>query len=336
MTTPTPRPRAAARTPLRMGLLGCADIAWRKMLPAMGRVAEVTLVATASRDLAKAERFAARFVGAPVHGYAGLLARGDIDAVYIPLPTGLHHEWARRALDAGKHVLVEKSTAVSEAQVRDLVAGALAGRRCLMENFMFVHHSQHTAVQRMVAGGAIGEPRFFTSAFGIPPRDPDDIRYRHDLGGGALLDVGAYTLRASRLFLGSELTVAGSSLRHDQRLGVDTAGSALLVSAQDVVAQLSFGFESSYRSMYELWGTQGRIVLERAFTPPETLAPTVRLERGDRVEEIALPPDDQFANTLREFAHATTHNTFDEAAGEALICQAELIEQVRKHARKAR
>ncbi|GHH78966.1 oxidoreductase [Streptomyces sulfonofaciens] len=321
--------------PLRIGVLGCADIAWRHTLPAMGRVPEVRLTAVASRDPAKAERFTARFGGAAVQGYEALVDRPDVDAVYVALPTGLHHTWARRALTAGKHVLVEKPLATGLAEAEDLVATAAGHGRWIMDGFMFLHHSQHAAVRRLLDDGAIGEPRLFSSAFGIPPRDPGDVRYRPELGGGALLDVGVYTVRAAQLFLGEELTVAGSVLRRDTGRGIDLGGNALLLSAAGVPAELSFSFQSAYRSTYAIWGSEGRISLQRAYTPPADLRPTLRITRQSGTEERSLPADDQFANLVRAFAHAVRDAAGFAAHGTTLLRHMALVEEIRNRARWA-
>ena len=323
----------ATGAPLRIGALGCGDIARRHALPAIGRVQEARLVAIASRDRAKAELFAGEFGGEPVEGYARLLERPDVDAVYIALPTGLHHEWARRALDMGKHVIVEKPLAVGLAEAEELVTTAAKCGRWLMDGYMFLHHSQHAAVRRMIADGVIGEPRLFTSDFGIPPRDPSDVRCRADLGGGSLLDVGVYTVRAAQLFLGEELSVVGSLLRRDRRLGIDQGGNALLCSPGGVPAQLSFGFQSAYRSMYAVWGSEGRISVQRAFTPPRTFTPTAHVVRQDGTEDICLPADDQFANMFRAFTRSVLDGGDFAPSGETLLRHMALIEEIRGRAR---
>ncbi|WP_101788014.1 Gfo/Idh/MocA family protein [Nonomuraea indica] len=323
-----------SRRPLRVGVLGCADIVWRRALPAMGRVEEVEVVAVASRQRAKADRFAARFGGESVQGYARLLERDDVDAVYVALPTGLHHRWTLRALEVGKHVLVEKSFATSLAETEEMLTAARRNGLWVTENFAFVHHHQHGEVRKLIADGAIGEPHLFTGEFGIPPRSPGDIRYRADLGGGALLDVGAYPVRAAQLFLGSGVSVVGATLLVDGERGVDLGGSALLCSEAGVAAQLTFSFQSSYRSAYSVWGGAGRITLERAFSVPPTLRTVVRLEREGGVEEYELPPDDQFANAIRAFARAVRDGADPAGHGDVLLQQAGLLEEIRNQARR--
>src|SRR2546430_5965831 len=273
---------------VRVGVLGCASIAWRRTLPAMAGVPAIRLVAMASRDRAKAESFAARFGGEPIDGYERLLDRDDVDAVYLPLPTGLHREWAARALSAGKHVLSEKPLATSFAEASALVTQARERGLRLWENFMFLYHGQHTAVRKLLADGVIGELGTFSAAFGIPPLPDTDVRYRPELGGGALLDVGVYPSRAAQLFLGEGVEVVGSALRrgparraqpepgfgggeHGQRgsaAGVDLGGRALPRAAARGTPQLSFGFPPRVRSTYAPWGSSRPLSLGRPFPPP--------------------------------------------------------------------
>ncbi|MEU3463281.1 Gfo/Idh/MocA family oxidoreductase [Streptomyces sp. NPDC006733] len=319
---------------LRLGVLGCADFAWRKMLPALARVPNLRITALASRDAAKAGRFAERFGGAAVTGYEALLERDDVDAVYVVLPTGLHHAWALRALAAGKHVLAEKSLTTGAGEAAELVAAARDSGLWLVENFLFPHHSQHAAVRERVERGAIGRTRVFSSAFGVPPRPAGDIRNSPELGGGALLDVGAYTVRAATYFLGPDLTLAGAHLRIDGRTGVDVGGSALFHTPAGVAAELTFGFDSSYRTTYALWGSEGRISVDRAFTPPADLLPAVRWERQDAVEELELPADDQYANGGLAFADRVLTGAPFDAYGESLVRQAALLEQIRERAHR--
>ncbi|GGM87019.1 oxidoreductase [Dactylosporangium sucinum] len=299
------------------------------MLPALVAEPAVDLVAVASRTPQRAREFAAAFDCAAVTGYEALLDRADIDAVYVPLPAGLHADWVRAALQAGKHVLVEKPAVTRQPDAVELVA--LAERRglALMESFMFLHHSQHATVRRLVEAGAIGRVLAFTCDFGIPPRPAGDIRNDPRLGGGALNDIGVYPLRASRLFLGPDLHVVGATSVIDERHRVDVAGAVLLRGAAGASAQLAYGFRHSYRSAYALWGDGGRLELSRAFTPPAHWLPVVRLERADLVEERLLAPDDQFGNVVRAFDRAVREGPVRLAEGAEILRQAELVEAVR-------
>ncbi|MFE6049453.1 Gfo/Idh/MocA family protein [Kitasatospora sp. NPDC056446] len=320
---------------VRIGVLGTASIAWRRTLPAFAEVPGLELAAVASRERASAERFTERFGGTPVEGYRQLLERPDVDAVYVPLPTGLHHEWVARALRAGKHVLAEKPLTGSAGHTRELVALARERGLLLRENLMFTHHHRHERVRRLVADGAIGELRSLTAVFGIPPLPATDVRYRPELGGGALLDVGVYPVRAARLLLGDDLRVLGAHLRTAAPDGVDVAGAALLGTPDGVTAQLAFGFEHHYRNAYELWGSTGRMVVDRAFTPPADQEVDIRIERPDGVETVRLAADHQFRNTAAAFVHdlAAAGGPLRPAAWDAsdrdLLRQADLVDAVR-------
>jgi len=292
----------------------------------------IELKAVASRDPAKARGVAQRFGCGVAEGYDDLLGRPDIDAVYIPLPTGLHPYWASRALTAGKHVLTEKPLACDHPTALALVNQATKAGLWLMENYMFLHHSQHRKVRDLVADGRIGELRVFTARFGIPPRDVADVRYRPELGGGSLLDVGVYPIRAASYFLGTELDVVGSVLRLHPARGVDVAGHALLCTPSGITAELSFGFDHAYKSCYSLWGDRARLTLDRAFTPPPTLRPSIRIESPDQAEELPLPADHQFKNITEFFARSILQGADYAPQAEAIIRQAALVDQVRSAA----
>lgn len=317
-----------------IGVLGCADIAWRRMLPAFLADPHLEVVAVASRTGERAAKFAAEFGCAAVEGYQGLLDRDDVDAVYLPLPPGLHAEWIRRALDAGKHVLTEKPATTSAEDTAELAALAERDRLVLMENFMFLHHSRHDRVRRLLADGAAGAVRGFHSTFTIPARPAGDIRLNASLGGGALLDNGAYPLRMAQLLLGPDLAVAGAHLMTDPRHGVDVAGSALLYRSDGVVVQLTFGMDHHYVNDYHVHGSSGRLSVDRAFTPPAGLAPEITVARQGRVERVTMPAEDQCAKTVAAFATAIRTGESPDTA--AMLRQATLIDDIREHARRPR
>lgn len=290
--------------PIGLGVLGAADIAARRTIPAVLRCDRLRLVAVASRTHAKAREFADRFGCASVAGYEQLLERDDVHAVYIPLPNALHEQWADAALQAGKHVLVEKSLTVSRAAAKALAETAAARGLAFMENFAFLYHGQHARVRELIADGAIGTPQAVSASFGIPAADPALIRYSRELAGGALRETGCYTVRAAQLYLGDDLDVLGARLRHDPACGVDVAGSVLLADGTGLTAQCDFGLTHAYRNTYSVWGSAGRIELDWAFTPPPETRPLLRLHRGDRREELTLPATDQFLGMVTAFARA--------------------------------
>ncbi|MFI9182969.1 Gfo/Idh/MocA family protein [Streptomyces goshikiensis] len=317
--------------PLRIGVLGCADIVRRRMLPAFAADPDTALVAVASREGRRAAELARAHEGcAAVEGYAQLLATEGVEAVYVPLPVALHAQWVEAALLAGKHVLAEKPLTADPADTRRLLALARSRGLVLMENVMFVHHPQHAAVRSLVEDGAIGEPRSLSARFGVPRLPPGDIRYAPELGGGALLDIGVYPVRAAVHLLGSPLRVVGATLESGPHAVVETSGTALLRAESGVAAQLAFGMDHGYRSSYELWGSEGRISVRRAFTPPADHRPVLRLERRGGVEEIALEPADQVALTVAAFVRACRAGHGGAPDADACLEQSDLLDGIRR------
>ncbi|MFJ4653374.1 Gfo/Idh/MocA family protein [Nocardia sp. NPDC088792] len=331
-----------ATNPVRIGVLGAASVAWRRMLPAFSTAAGVEITAVASRDPAKATRFTDRFGGVPVGGYAELLARPDVDAIYLALPNGLHHEWACAALRAGKHVLGEKPLTIDAAATADLIRLAAQRNLVLRENFTPAHHPMHGVVRDLLTDGRLGALRHFTGSFCFPPLPGGDVRYQADLGGGALLDAGVYPLRLAQFLLGDEdrLELSGAVLRIDPDSGVDISGSALLVSGGGVIVTAEFGFEHSYASRYQLWGAEARLAVERAFTPPPEHRPVLRIDEQDHAEELVLPAADQYARTATAFAAAIrAARTGAPAAAPdaaATLRTAELVDEIRATARRVK
>ncbi|MET9539766.1 Gfo/Idh/MocA family oxidoreductase [Streptomyces sp. NPDC006553] len=315
--------------PLRLGLLGCADIAVRRMLPAVAAHPDLEIAVIGSRDPDRAKAVAERFGGRPAAGYDAVLAAEDVDLVYAPVPAALHETWVSAALEAGKHVLAEKPLTLDAEHTRRLLDRAADRGLALVENVLFVHHPQHEAVRRLVADGAIGELHSLHAMFTIPEPPEDDIRHRPELGGGALWDVGVYPLRAALHLLGPRLTVTGAVLTAGTGRRVDTAGAALLRTPDGVTAQLTFGMAHAYRARYELHGSTGRITVDRAYTPAADLAPLVRLHGPDGSRDIPLAPADQVERALTALVTAVRGRS---APDPAVLRQAELLSELRRYA----
>lgn len=315
---------------VRFGVLGCASFAWRRMLPALRAHPRTAVAAVASRDSAKAARFASEFSCAATD-YDGLLRRHDVDVVYLPLPLARRPRWIEAALRAGKHVLAEKPLALRPWDARRLVRLAAERGLLLRDNFLFPHHPQHARVRELLVAGRFGRLRSFHGSFCIPPLPADDVRYRAELGGGALLDVGVYPLRAAQLLLGGDLRVVGASLRVAESRGVDVAGQALLVAGDDVLVSIDFGFEHSYECSYSLHGSAAAARLDRAYTPPADWQPVLEIA-GD---PVALESADQVAAAVGSFADAvlagrSVHHPVEARWCAQAVRTVELAEQVRE------
>lgn len=294
---------------IKIGVLGCANIAKRSVIPAIKELKQTfELAAIASRSINKAKDFADIFDCEPICGYQNLIDRKDISALYIPLPTGLHKEWIMKALNSGKHVYAEKSIAFNYKDASEMVNIARLNDLALMEGYMFIYHTQHKLTLDIINSGEIGEIRSFRSSFGFPPLRNDNFRYEKDLGGGVVFDAAGYPLRAVHLFLGSDLKVTGSSLKYSQTTNTAIYGNAFLQNKDGASAQISFGFDNFYQCNYEIWGSIGKLTATRAFTPKPDEQPEFILENKDEKRKILAPADNHFKRALEEFSY-TIHNT---------------------------
>ncbi|MGB3409363.1 MAG: Gfo/Idh/MocA family oxidoreductase [Jannaschia sp.] len=192
--------------PIRWGVLGASDFARRSMAPAIHAASGHVLAALATRSPDKAAPFAAFAPGLRVHdSYDALLADPEIDAVYVPLPHTMHVEWGIRALEAGKHVLVEKPVAMAEAEIAPLIAARDRTGLQAAEAYMIVHHPQWRFVRGLLADGTIGQLRHVEGVFTYDnSSDPGNIRNVAATGGGALPDIGVYTYGCTRWATGAE------------------------------------------------------------------------------------------------------------------------------------
>jgi predicted dehydrogenase len=271
---------------LRFGVLSTARIGLGQFIPAAKVCAKGEVVALASRDETKAAD-AARSLGiARSYGsYEALLADPDVDAVYISLPNLLHREWTLRCADAGKHVLCEKPVAQRTAVAQEMVDACRRAGVVLMEAFMYRHHPQQQRVQALLAEGVIGEPKLIRASFCFYMRNPQgNIRVNQRLEGGALMDVGCYTVNVSRLLFHAEPVEVTAFQQVPAQFGVDTTFAALLRFPGERLAVLDCSFEIGSGGKYEISGPEGSIRIDRAFTPGDADV-TVHIAARDHPDE---------------------------------------------------
>lgn len=238
------KPRAGSA--IRIGILGAARVAPLALITPARENPDVSVAAVASRDAAHAEAFAARHGIARAHdGYKSLIADPDIDAVYIPLPNGLHGKWIRAALNAGKHVLCEKPFTANAAEAREIAEQAARSDRVVMEAFHYRYHPLTLRIEEIIASGELGKLQHVESAFCFPLPKFSDIRYDFSLAGGATMDVGCYAVNMVRTFGGStpEVVSAQAKLRGPR---VDRA----------MTAELRFAGGHTGRIRCSMWSTQ--------------------------------------------------------------------------------
>lgn len=321
---------------IKIGVLGCANIALRSIIPAINELNDnFILSGISSRNVKKAKICAKRFNTNYYTSYKDLIDNADIEAIYIPLPNALHAEWIENSIKQGLHILVEKSLACSLEEVQKLNISAKNSNLSLLENFQFRFHSQMKVIHELLQNNAIGDLRSVRSSFGFPPfSDKNNIRYQKGLGGGALFDAGAYTIKISQLLLGYDLEVRAANLKIDSKYDVDIWGGAYLQQKNDsLFSELAFGFDNFYQCNVELWGSHGKIIAPRIFTAPPGFRAEIVFETNSGKEFIKVPDDNHFKNMLIHFYNLIIgkHDTEDEYRQN--IDQARLIEELRNNAK---
>ncbi|HSO30193.1 MAG TPA: Gfo/Idh/MocA family oxidoreductase [Candidatus Sulfomarinibacteraceae bacterium] len=298
-------------TDLRWGILSTANIGREKVIPGIQGADRCRVTAIASRDIGRAQRVAAELGIPSVHrSYEALLADRDVDAVYIPLPNHLHAEWAIAAARAGKHVLCEKPLATTAADAERMIAVAEAEGVHLMEAFMYRLHPSWVAVCDLVTAGRIGRLIAVQSWFSYYNDDPANIRNIRAVGGGALFDIGCYSVNLSRLLFGGEPTRVEASIRRDPASGVDILTSGLLEFAGGGVATFTCSTRAEDDQRVHVYGTDGRITVGIPFNIPPDRPTEIHLAHGGAppvapaIETFTFAPADPYSVEAARFAAA--------------------------------
>jgi predicted dehydrogenase len=290
---------------LRFGILGVARINDR-LLPGFRKAKHASLVGIASRNGERAKK-AADAAGLPrAYGsYEDLLADAEVGAVYIPLPNAHHYEWARRAADAGKHVLCEKPLTPTAAQAEELADYCNAKGVVLMDGFMWPHHPRTAKIREVLDRGGIGSVVRVASAFTFPlPLDPENIRLKPALAGGSLLDVGCYPVYGIRWAFGEEPVGVVARARYDYEVDLEMSGVVWLSDGR--MGTFDCGFTQPTRQWLEITGTAGVIRVMDMWLPDEQASFTIERE-GAAPDVISVPGHDQIACMLDNFSWSVLH-----------------------------
>ena len=312
---------------VKWGIVSTADIN-RKVIPGAQESAKVDLVAVASRDRARADAYAREWGIPRAYGsYEELLADPEIEAVYVSLPNTLHCEWSIRALEAGKHVLCEKPLSRHPEEVAAVFDVAEREGRLLSEAFMYRHNPQTKRLAELVAGGAIGELRLVRSTFSYGLYDADNIRLRTDVEGGALMDVGCYTVSGSRLLGGEPERVWGEAWYGPS--GTDWVFAGTMRFPGDVVAAFDCGTALPNRDELEAIGSEGSLFLD---DPWHCNTPVIELRRDDGVERIELDREDSYRLELENLSDAIRGEAELLLGREDALAQAKALEALHRSA----
>ncbi|RKN86704.1 Gfo/Idh/MocA family protein [Paenibacillus ginsengarvi] len=293
------------KSKLRWGIIGCAGIAVRSVIPGIAQSERGEVTAIASRDETKAKETAEKLGIPKAYGsYEALLADGDIDAVYIPLPNNMHKEWTIRAAEAGKHVLCEKPFSMDAAEAAEMVEACAKHGVKLAEAFMYRHHPRYKRIKEIIASGEIGTIRGIHGTFTFNnSANTTNFRNNQAMGGGALYDIGVYPISAARLLLDAEPEAATvHAFFSPEHGGVDMMASGLLEFGGGVALTFDCAMWAAGRNTLEVLGTEGRIELPSAFVSapnaPSVFYVTVK---GNRREET-IDPLNQYSLQADDFA----------------------------------
>lgn len=320
---------------LRIGILGCANIAKKHILPAIESLqSKFQLEGIASRDNLKAKMCASTYNCNIFDSYESLIEDSNIDVVYIPLPNALHFKWIMKALANGIHVLSEKSLSCSLLETQKIISRAKEKKLVVIENFQFRFHPQLKYILNLLERDEIGELRCMRSSFGFSPfADKNNIRYSNELGGGALLDAGAYPVKLSQMILGNNISATSAKLSYNSS-NVDIWGGAFLSSSDSALfSEIAFGFDNYYQCNLELWGSKGKIVADKIFTASPGYQPTITIESTFKKETKLIPAENHFVKML-EYVHSTILNGNFEGEYKQNLNQSRLLEEIRKLAKE--
>jgi len=318
---------------LRWGVLSTAAIGFKKVIPAMQRGQYTSVVAIASRDLAKAQE-AATALGIPTAygSYEELLADAEIDAIYNPLPNQLHVPWTMQAAEAGKHVLCEKPLSLTVAEAESLLAVRSRTGVKIGEAFMIRSSPQWLLLRELLHQGRIGDLRSIVGFFSYFNLDAANIRNQVESGGGALMDIGCYLIHASRYAFAQEPTRVVGRIDRDPQMHTDRLSSAIL----DFPAGQSIFTCSTQLVPYQrihFLGTRGRIEIEIPFNAPIDRPTRLFIDDGSDlfgkgIITEAFPVCNQYTLQGDAFSKAILENTEVPVALEDAINNMAVIEAI--------
>lgn len=314
---------------LRWGVAGTAKIA-DQLVRAWELSNTNELVAIASRDAAKAKAWADKKHASRVFdSYESMLASNAIDAVYIPLPNGLHCEWTVKAAQQGKHVLCEKPLADNAAQVQEIIAARDANRVVIMEAFMYRFHPKTLKIKQMVEQGAVGELKIIRASFTFFLREPRNIRMNKGLAGGALMDVGCYPVNISRLVAGANPIAVSARMvwgedapgvtHNEPRIrtlttgaahldGVDHTLTAVMEFPNNVLAVVDCSFTADAHQWLGVSGAHGHIGVTAPFRMGED-DQVILYDHEGKHQDVFVPGANEYHKMVDHFAAAVLQGT---------------------------
>lgn len=322
---------------IRWGILSTANIGKKRVIPAIKKSHNGEVAAVASRDLARAQAFAEELDIPNAYGsYEELIASGDIDAIYNPLPNSLHAEWSIKCAEAGIPTLCEKPLASDAGEAQSMVDAFAARDVLFAEAFMYRFHPQTQKVKAMVDDGAAGNLQVISAAFTFPVSNESNIRLSKPLAGGSLMDVGCYCVNVLRFMTGEEPASVNAFARFGETTGIDETLTGQLDFPSGILGHFDSSLRTHRTHTYDIRGTSGRILVEQGFVmPTENQSTTIRYWHGNEYEEIEISPADHYQLMVKDFAEALQEGRPPRFAPQDAVQNMRVIDRLLESARDA-
>ena len=324
---------------VRWGILGCSGIGKSRTIPGLLACENAELYAIAGRNEEKLKAYAEPFAPKKLYtDYQALLDDENVDAVYLPLPNGIHMEWVKKAAAAGKHILCEKPMALTEEQVREMFAAAKANGVLLEEAYAYRHAQLAQKVKEIVDSGAIGRIRYLESKHSTFDTNRSGIRYQKGNGGGAVYDVTCYNVSLASYLFGKDPEDMSVYCGFDKETGVDVSDAVMLRYEEGVTAMLYAGLDAYRRGCYSILGDTGRIDVDHKFNSSGVCH--IRVSTGARPQgaeyvdetttDYTIWVEDNYKREIELFSDAVLNGTPLTISEEESLRTARVCDAIRK------
>ncbi|WP_418694746.1 Gfo/Idh/MocA family protein [Agathobaculum sp.] len=324
---------------VRWGVLGCSGIGKSRTIPGLLACENAELYAIAGRNEEKLKVYAEPFAPKKLYtDYQALLDDENVDAVYLPLPNGIHMEWVKKAAAAGKHILCEKPMALTEEQVREMFAAAKEHGVLLEEAYAYRHAQLVQKVKEIVDSGAIGRIRYLESKHSTFDTNRSGIRYQKGNGGGAVYDVTCYNVSLASYLFGKDPEDMSVYCGFDKETGVDVSDAVMLRYEEGVTAMLYAGLDAYRRGCYSILGETGRIDVDHKFNSSGVCH--IRVSTGARPQgaeyvdetttEYTIWVDDNYKKEIELFSDAVLNGSALTVSEEESLRTARVCDAIRR------
>ena len=320
-------------------MLGCSGIGKSRTIPGLLACENAELYAIAGRNEEKLKVYAEPFAPKKLYtDYQALLDDENVDAVYLPLPNGIHMEWVKKAAAAGKHILCEKPMALTEEQVREMFAAAKEHGVLLEEAYAYRHAQLVQKVKEIVDSGAIGRIRYLESKHSTFDTNRSGIRYQKGNGGGAVYDVTCYNVSLASYLFGKDPEDMSVYCGFDKETGVDVSDAVMLRYEEGVTAMLYAGLDAYRRGCYSILGETGRIDVDHKFNSSGVCH--IRVSTGARPQgaeyvdetttEYTIWVDDNYKKEIELFSDAVLNGSALTVSEEESLRTARVCDAIRR------